>query len=127
MWPWLYRNLRHRQEWQIPLLHLLLPAKAGHCRCDQQRIPADRLEDAILAQTVLALTDGAIFLEAANKALDAWTADHPSREADLGRLAAEIAEKRKAATNIYELSKQAVCPSGPARTELRNWKQRQGS
>jgi site-specific DNA recombinase len=43
----------------------------GTARCDQQRLPAGPLEEAILAEVLTALDDGSIFQEAARRAQQA--------------------------------------------------------
>jgi hypothetical protein len=54
----------------------------GTARCDQQRLPADPLDEALVAQVLAALDDGSVFTEAATKARAAWAAAHPDREHD---------------------------------------------
>lgn len=68
----------------------------GTARCDQERIPADPLEEAIVAEALAALDDGSIFLEAARKADEARTAARSDEEAERRELSAEIASKREA-------------------------------
>src|SRR4029453_13679152 len=55
----------------------------GTARCDQQRLPARPLEDAILAEALAALDDGAVFEKAAQRAQQAWHDQHPGRQAEL--------------------------------------------
>ena len=64
-------------------------------RCDQQRLPADPLEAAILAEVLAALDDGSIF-QAAGRAQQAWHAQHPGRQAELAGVRATLAERRAA-------------------------------
>ncbi len=68
----------------------------GTKRCDQQRIPADPLEDAILAEVLAALQDGVIFQEAAERARQAWQAAHPGRRAELAGVDHALTERRAA-------------------------------
>ena len=68
----------------------------GTARCDQERIPADPLEEAIVAEALAALDDGSIFLEAASKADEARTAARSDEVAERGELSAEVASKREA-------------------------------
>jgi len=68
----------------------------GTARCDQQRLPAGPLEEAIVAETLAALDDGSIFQEAARRAQQAWHAQHPGRQAELAGVRATLAERRTA-------------------------------
>jgi site-specific DNA recombinase len=68
----------------------------GTARCDQERIPADPLEEAIVAEVLAALDDGELFAEAARRARHAWEAAHPGRQAELAGLDADLAERRAA-------------------------------
>jgi site-specific DNA recombinase len=68
----------------------------GTARCDQQRLPAGPLEQAILAEVLAALDDGSIFQEAARRAQQAWHAQHPGRQAELAGVRATLAERRAA-------------------------------
>ena len=68
----------------------------GTARCDQERIPADPLEEAIVAEALAALDDGSIFLEAASKADAARTAARSDEVAERRELSAEVASKREA-------------------------------
>jgi site-specific DNA recombinase len=66
----------------------------GTARCDQERLPARQLEEAILAETMAALDDGSIFEEAARRAAQAWHDQHPSRQAELAGARAALRERR---------------------------------
>jgi site-specific DNA recombinase len=66
----------------------------GTARCDQDRIPADSVEDAILSVTFDALSDQSFFQEVAELARREWEQAHPGRERDLRRLAKAIEQKR---------------------------------
>ena len=68
----------------------------GTARCDQERIPAEPLEEAIVAEALAALDDGSIFLEAAKKADEARTVARSDEEAERRELSAEVASKREA-------------------------------
>jgi hypothetical protein len=68
----------------------------GTARCDQERIPADPLEEAIVAEVLAALDDGELFAEAARRARHAWEAAHPGRQAELAGVDAALAERRAA-------------------------------
>jgi site-specific DNA recombinase len=68
----------------------------GTARCDQQRLPAGPLEEAIVAEVLAALDDGSIFLEAARRAQQAWHAQHPGRQAELASVRAALVERRAA-------------------------------
>jgi site-specific DNA recombinase len=68
----------------------------GTARCDQERIPADPLEDAIVAEVLTALGDGQTFTEAARRAQKVWEAAHPGRQAELAGAADALAERRAA-------------------------------
>ena len=64
----------------------------GTARCDQERIPADPLEEAIVAEVLAALDDGELFAEAARRARHAWEAAHPGRQAELAGVDAASVE-----------------------------------
>ena len=66
----------------------------GTARCDQERLPAGPLEEAILAATLAALDDGSIFKAAALRAEQAWHAQHPGRQAELAGTRVALAERR---------------------------------
>ena len=66
----------------------------GTARCDQERLPAAQLEEAILAETMAALDDGSIFEEAARRAAQAWHDQHPTRQAELAGTRAALGERR---------------------------------
>jgi site-specific DNA recombinase len=66
----------------------------GTARCDQDRIPADSVEEAILSVTFDALSDPSFFQEVAALARREWEQAHPGRERDLRRLAQAIDQKR---------------------------------
>jgi site-specific DNA recombinase len=68
----------------------------GTARCDQERLPAGQLEEAIVAETLAALDDGSIFEEAAQRAEQAWLARHPGRQAELAGTRAALRERRAA-------------------------------
>jgi site-specific DNA recombinase len=68
----------------------------GTARCDQDRIPADPLEDAIVAEVLAALGDGELFAEAARRAKQVWEVAHPGRQAELAGAADALAERRAA-------------------------------
>ena len=57
----------------------------GIARCDQERIPAEPVEEAIVTEALAALDDGSIFLEAAKKADEARTAALSDEEAEVRR------------------------------------------
>lgn len=91
----------------------------GSAKCDQERIPADRLEEAILTVTIDALKDRSIFEEAARKALVAWTNAHPSRESELVRLDSDVAEKRRAVARYLRAFEKGRMPESSAGDRLR--------
>ena len=68
----------------------------GTARCDQQRLPAGPLEEAIVAEVLAALDDGSIFQDAARRAQLAWHAQHPGRQVELAGVRAILAERRAA-------------------------------
>jgi site-specific DNA recombinase len=72
----------------------------GTARCDQERLPASQVEEAILAETLAALDDGSTFEEAAQRAAAAWHAQHPGRQAELAGTRAAL-EERRAAIDRY--------------------------
>jgi site-specific DNA recombinase len=68
----------------------------GTARCDQERLPAKPLEEAVLAEALAALDDGSLFEEAAQRAEQAWHAQHPGRQAELTGARAALGERRAA-------------------------------
>jgi site-specific DNA recombinase len=66
----------------------------GTARCDQERLPAGQLEEAVLNETLAALDDGSIFEAAAQHAERAWHAQHPGRQAELAGTRAALGERR---------------------------------
>jgi site-specific DNA recombinase len=66
----------------------------GTARCDQERLPADQLEDAIVAEVLAALDDGEIFQEAARRVRHAWEAAHPGRREELAAVDTNLGERR---------------------------------
>lgn len=66
----------------------------GTARCDQDRIPAAPVEDAILTVTLDALSDPSFFDEVANLTRREWERTHPGRQKDLQRVARAIDQKR---------------------------------
>lgn len=82
----------------------------GTARCDQERIPAEPLEEAIVAEALAALDDGSIFLEAARKADEARTAARSDEEAERGELSGEIASKREAPPHADEPQAHRIAP-----------------
>jgi site-specific DNA recombinase len=68
----------------------------GTARCDQERLPAGQLEEAIVAETLAALDDGSIFEAAAQRAEQAWHAQHPGRQAELAGTRTALGERRAA-------------------------------
>jgi site-specific DNA recombinase len=68
----------------------------GTARCDQERLPAGQLEEAIVAETLAALDDGSIFEAAAKRAEQVWVAQRPGRQAELAGTRAALGERRAA-------------------------------
>lgn len=68
----------------------------GTARCDQERIPADALEQALVQEALVALDDGSIFEEAARRALEEWNEVHPENERELRGIEKRIEQRRKA-------------------------------
>ncbi len=63
----------------------------GTARCDQDRIPADPVEDAILSVTLDALSERSFFEEVAERGRREWERRHPGRQRELRRVAQAIA------------------------------------
>jgi site-specific DNA recombinase len=74
----------------------LLLTERSASRCNQERLPAGPLEQAILNETLVALDDGSIFEAAALRAEQAWHAQHPGRQAELAGTRAVLGERRAA-------------------------------
>ncbi len=68
----------------------------GTSICDQDRLPADRLEEIVIKALLAELDDGRIFEEAAERALRDWEVANSGRTEDIGRLEKKINERRKA-------------------------------
>jgi site-specific DNA recombinase len=68
----------------------------GTARCDQERIPADALEQAVVQEALAALDDGSIFEEAAQRALAGWRDSHPETERELRAIEKRVEQRRKA-------------------------------
>jgi len=66
----------------------------GTARCDQERLPAGQLEEAIVAEILAALDDGSIFEAAAQHAEQAWRAQHLGRQAELAGTRTAVGERR---------------------------------
>ena len=65
----------------------------GTARCDQVRIPADSVEDAILSVTLDALSEPSFFEEVAERARREWERRHPGRQRELRRVGQAIDQK----------------------------------
>jgi site-specific DNA recombinase len=93
----------------------------GTARCDQERLPASQLEEAILAETLAALDDGSIFEEAAQRAKQAWNAQHPGRKAELAGTQEALRERRAAVDRYlraFEAGRLSEAACAPRLTEL---------
>jgi hypothetical protein len=93
---------------------VLLSPPPRHCPCDQDRIPAEPVEDAVIAVTLDALREPAFFEECAQLARQEWEQANPDREKRLARIDREVAKKRKAIDRYlraFELGKmwEATC------------------
>jgi hypothetical protein len=74
--------------------------RQGTARCDQQRLPAGPLENAILAEALAALEDGSIFEAAAQRAQQAWLNQHSGRQAELAGARGAL-QRRQSAIDRY--------------------------
>ena len=68
----------------------------GTARCDQDRIPAAPVEEAILTVTLEALSAPSFFDEVARLTRREWERSHPGRQKDLQRVERAINQKRAA-------------------------------
>lgn len=68
----------------------------GTARCDQDRIPAEPVEDAIIPVTLEALGEPSFFEECAQLARQEWEQANPGREKRLARIGREVVKKREA-------------------------------
>ncbi|HZD02253.1 MAG TPA: recombinase family protein [Actinomycetes bacterium] len=84
----------------------------GTARSDQERIPADSLEDAIVTEVLKALDDGTLFQEAALRAQQAWQAAHPGRRAELAGVQQALAERRQAVDRYLRAFEAGELPEG---------------
>jgi site-specific DNA recombinase len=92
----------------------------GTARCDQERIPADPLEEAIVAEVLAALDDGELFAEAARRARQAWKAAHPGRQAELAGVDAALAERRAAVDRYLRAFEAGRLPEAICADRLRD-------
>ena len=67
----------------------------GKKSCDQDLIPAERIEDRILAATIAELDDGSIFHEAAERARQSWEENRSSGAQEIQRLKRKIASRHQ--------------------------------
>lgn len=93
----------------------------GTARCDQQRLPAGPLEEAIVAEVLAALDDGSIFQEAARRAELAWHAQHPGRQVELAGCGQPLRNGGRRSTGTCGPSRPSGCPSRPARIASPSW------
>lgn len=68
----------------------------GTSKCDQDRLPADRLEERILSAILAELDDGSIFQKAAELGRADWEAANSGRAGEISRLEKKINERRGA-------------------------------
>jgi site-specific DNA recombinase len=99
----------------------------GTAGCDQERLPAGPLDEAIVAETLAALDDGSIFEAAALRAEQAWHAQHPGRQAELAGTRAALGERRAAIDRYPSRPAPTASPSsskrcGRWRPPRRPWK-----
>ena len=92
----------------------------GIARCDQERIPAEPVEEAIVTEALAALDDGSIFLEAAKKADEARTAALSDEEAERRELGAEVASKREAIDRYLKAFETGKLPPSACGHRLEN-------
>jgi site-specific DNA recombinase len=93
----------------------------GTARCDQDRIPAEPVEDAVISVTLEALREPAFFEECARLARQEWELANPDREKRLARIDHEVAKKRKAIDRYlraFELGKMSEATCGYRLKEL---------
>ncbi|MGH2746045.1 MAG: recombinase family protein, partial [Thermoleophilaceae bacterium] len=86
----LRRRRRARRRRALRLLRLLQPAALRPKACDADRLPARELEEAILAQLERVLAEEDVVREAIADAFTELAAERPRREAELGRVDAEL-------------------------------------
>jgi site-specific DNA recombinase len=94
LWSRLCRNGRAWQRRHYRYYICFSRQRHGTARCDQERLPAGQLEEAILNETLAALDDGSIFEAAGLRAEQAWHAQHPGRQAELAGTRAALGERR---------------------------------
>jgi site-specific DNA recombinase len=68
----------------------------GTARCSQDRIPAQPVEEGVLASLLTTLRDKDLLAEAAARALEQWNADQPDHERELARVEEKIRKGRSA-------------------------------
>ena len=93
----------------------------GTARCDQDRIPAEPVEDAIISVTLEALGEPSFFEECAQLARQEWEQANPGREKRLARIGREVVKKREAIDrylHAFESGKLSETIGGYRLTEL---------
>jgi site-specific DNA recombinase len=93
----------------------------GTARCDQDRIPAEPIEDAVLSVTLEALREPTFFEECARLAMQEWEDAHPDRQNRLARIDREVAAKREAIDRYlraFEVGKMSEATAGYRLREL---------
>jgi DNA invertase Pin-like site-specific DNA recombinase len=88
----------------------------GTARCDQERLPAGPLEEAILNETLAALDDGAISRRPPNVPGRPGTPSTPAAKPNWPASRPPSKNGVRLATGICEPSRPSGCPSRPART-----------
>lgn len=93
----------------------------GTAKCDQERIPADKLEEAILGVTIEALRDRSIFEEAAVRPSNRGR--RPTRQERPSSFVSRPKSQRKASQSVvtYELSRRAGCRRPPPVLASESW------
>lgn len=74
----------------------------GTARCDQDRVPADRLEERVIESALADLSDGSLFQEAAQEGIRQWQASNSGRMLELTRLEQKIETKRRAIDRLLK-------------------------
>lgn len=109
------RNAAYRYYTCYPRL------RHGTARCDQDRIPAEPVEDAVISVTLEALREPSFFEECARLARQEWEQANPGRERRLARIGREVAKKREAIDRYlraFELGKLSEATCGYRLKEL---------
>jgi len=130
------RHERQRQRRPLPLLRLLRPPKRGPKACDGDRIPREKLEDAVIEQLADIYRDGHLIRQAIEATSENEDTERAAVEDRRASVAAEpstaTSTPSRTVTSTPNASRTAWTPSRPSSTPSRtrtsssptNWRQK---